>query len=82
MIVVEHDEEAILAADHVIDLGPGAGERRRLVAQVHRTNRGNPPRSPGSTSPGTPHRAARPAHAAGSGAQLRIVGARANNLKT
>ena len=25
VIVVEHDEEAILAADHVIDLGPGAG---------------------------------------------------------
>jgi excinuclease ABC subunit A len=25
VIVVEHDEEAILAADHVIDMGPGAG---------------------------------------------------------
>ncbi|MED5420439.1 MAG: excinuclease ABC subunit UvrA, partial [Pseudomonadota bacterium] len=25
VIVVEHDEEAIVAADHVIDLGPGAG---------------------------------------------------------
>jgi excinuclease ABC subunit A len=25
VIVVEHDEEAILAADHVLDLGPGAG---------------------------------------------------------
>jgi len=25
VIIVEHDEEAILAADHVIDLGPGAG---------------------------------------------------------
>jgi len=25
VIVVEHDEEAILSADHVIDLGPGAG---------------------------------------------------------
>ena len=25
VIVVEHDEEAILAADHVVDLGPGAG---------------------------------------------------------
>jgi len=27
VIVVEHDEEAILAADHVVDLGPGAGVR-------------------------------------------------------
>ncbi|KKL69266.1 hypothetical protein LCGC14_2116690, partial [marine sediment metagenome] len=25
MIVVEHDEEAILSADHVVDMGPGAG---------------------------------------------------------
>ena len=25
VIVVEHDEDAILAADHVLDLGPGAG---------------------------------------------------------
>ena len=25
MIVVEHDEDAILAADHVVDIGPGAG---------------------------------------------------------
>ena len=26
VIVVEHDEDAILSADHVIDMGPGAGE--------------------------------------------------------
>ena len=34
MIVVEHDEEAIRAADHVIDLGPGAGiHGGRIVAE-------------------------------------------------
>jgi excinuclease ABC subunit A len=34
VIVVEHDEEAILAADHVVDMGPGAGEAGgRVVAQ-------------------------------------------------
>jgi excinuclease ABC subunit A len=34
VIVVEHDEEAIRSADHVIDLGPGAGEAGgQLVAQ-------------------------------------------------
>ncbi len=33
VIVVEHDEEAILAADYVIDLGPGAGVHGgRIVA--------------------------------------------------
>ncbi len=25
VIVVEHDEDAIMQADHVLDLGPGAG---------------------------------------------------------
>jgi excinuclease ABC subunit A len=34
LVVVEHDEETIRRADHVIDLGPGAGARGgRLVAQ-------------------------------------------------
>ncbi|MCZ6537492.1 MAG: excinuclease ABC subunit UvrA [Gammaproteobacteria bacterium] len=34
VIVVEHDEETILAADHVVDLGPGAGVHGgQIVAQ-------------------------------------------------
>ncbi len=34
VIVVEHDEDTIRAADHVLDLGPGAGVRGgQLVAQ-------------------------------------------------
>jgi excinuclease ABC subunit A len=34
VLVVEHDEEAILAADHVVDMGPGAGEHGgRIVAE-------------------------------------------------
>jgi excinuclease ABC subunit A len=34
VIVVEHDEEAIMSADHVIDLGPGAGVHGgKIVAQ-------------------------------------------------
>ncbi len=34
VIVVEHDEEAIYAADHVIDMGPGAGVHGgRVVAE-------------------------------------------------
>ena len=34
VIVVEHDEDAILSADHVVDIGPGAGiHGGRIVAQ-------------------------------------------------
>jgi excinuclease ABC subunit A len=34
VVVVEHDEEAIRAADHVIDMGPGAGKHGgELIAQ-------------------------------------------------
>ena len=34
VIVVEHDEETILEADHVVDLGPGAGDSGgKVVAQ-------------------------------------------------
>ncbi|HOV69195.1 MAG TPA: excinuclease ABC subunit UvrA, partial [Clostridia bacterium] len=33
LVVVEHDEETMYAADHIIDIGPGAGEKGgRLVA--------------------------------------------------
>ena len=34
VIVVEHDEDAILTADHVVDIGPGAGVHGgRIIAQ-------------------------------------------------
>ncbi len=34
VIVVEHDRDVMLAADHILDLGPGAGEHGgRIVAQ-------------------------------------------------
>jgi excinuclease ABC subunit A len=33
-LVVEHDEETMLAADHLIELGPGAGEHGgKVVAE-------------------------------------------------
>jgi excinuclease ABC subunit A len=34
LLVVEHDEDTMLAADHIVDIGPGAGEHGgELVAQ-------------------------------------------------
>ena len=32
VIVVEHDEDAILTADYVVDIGPGAGEGKIRVS--------------------------------------------------
>jgi len=41
VVVVEHDEETILAADHILDMGPGAGPRGgEIVAEG--TPAGNP----------------------------------------
>ena len=40
VIVVEHDEDAIRQADHVVDLGPGAGVHGGIVVA-----QGTPPRS-------------------------------------
>jgi len=46
VIVVEHDEEAILSADHVVDLGPGAGVHGgQVVAQGTPQEIQNEPRS-------------------------------------
>ncbi|MFZ9481055.1 MAG: excinuclease ABC subunit A, partial [Burkholderiaceae bacterium] len=39
LVVVEHDEDTIRLADHVIDIGPGAGARGgRLIAQGTQTD--------------------------------------------
>jgi len=84
VIVVEHDEDAIRAADYLIDMGPGAGiHGGQVVAE------GTPEQvmaDPGSltgryltgldTIPLPAQR--RP----GNGNRLSIIGARGNNLKT
>jgi len=84
VIVVEHDEEAILAADHVVDLGPGAGVHGgQVVSQGTPEEVKNDPKSltgqylsgarsialPDVRTPNDPTR------------QLRIVGATGNNLQ-
>ena len=84
VIVVEHDEDAIRAADHVLDMGPGAGVHGgELVAQgtpeeieassASLTGQYLSGRKqialPGKLTPRDPEK------------QLRVVGASANNLK-
>ena len=75
VIVVEHDEDAIRQADHVVDLGPGAGVHgghvvaqgtaAEIAAQSAFDNRTVPQRPAAHRGPAHPHRARPEAHAAG-----------------
>ena len=84
VLVVEHDEEAILTADHVVDMGPGAGVHGGEVvaegtpAQVM----ANPQSLTGQYLTGfrqipLPKERRKPTK----GRRLSVIGARANNLK-
>ncbi|MBV8403066.1 MAG: excinuclease ABC subunit UvrA [Gammaproteobacteria bacterium] len=84
VIVVEHDQEAIEAADHVVDLGPGAGAHGGyLVAQgTPREIKANPASITGQYLSGRrrialPTLRLRPDPAR----EISIVGARGNNLR-
>ncbi|HEX7438987.1 MAG TPA: excinuclease ABC subunit UvrA [Caldimonas sp.] len=85
VLVVEHDEEAIWAADHVIDMGPGAGVHggRVMAEGAPAEVAANPESLTGRYLAGTlripmPHQRRR---LADGGEVLRIVNARGNNLK-
>jgi excinuclease ABC subunit A len=84
VIVVEHDEEAILAADHVIDMGPGAGVHGGEVVAFGTAEEilRHPASLTGQYLSGRksipiPSRRRKP----DAKSQLRIAGARGNNLK-
>ena len=83
VIVVEHDEEAIRAADYVVDMGPGAGEAGgRIVAEgTPDAIVSNPQSLTGkylsrALSIPVPRSRARPG-----AKRIHIEGARGNNLK-
>ncbi|MGH8195761.1 MAG: excinuclease ABC subunit UvrA [Woeseiaceae bacterium] len=85
VIVVEHDQEAILAADHVVDLGPGAGVHggRVVAAGPPEAIKQNPQSLTGQYLSGRraialPDHRLRPDKKR----QLVIKGARGNNLKS
>jgi excinuclease ABC subunit A len=87
VIVVEHDRETIEAADHVIDLGPGAGVHGgELVAEGHWKEIVRVPRSltgqylSGKKSIPVPEARRRP-DPSRKPAAISVVGARENNLK-
>jgi len=84
VIVVEHDEEAILAADHVVDMGPGAGIHGGEVVAEGTPDEvmANPESLTGQYLTGfkqipSPKERRKPTK----GRRLTVIGARANNLK-
>jgi excinuclease ABC subunit A len=84
VIVVEHDEEAILSADHVIDLGPGAGVHGgMIVAQGTPSEvRANPESLTGRYLSGDLKIAVPPLRTPRQSSRiLRLLGASGNNLK-
>ncbi|NDG58853.1 MAG: excinuclease ABC subunit UvrA, partial [Betaproteobacteria bacterium] len=83
VMVVEHDEDAILSADHVIDMGPGAGEHGGMViAQGSPRDICEHPDSltgqylSGRRVIALPEQRRKPSEA-----KLRVLGASGNNLK-
>ncbi|MFG6460717.1 excinuclease ABC subunit UvrA [Roseateles sp. DXS20W] len=84
VLVVEHDEDAIRAADWVLDLGPGAGVHGgRVMAQGTPDQVAANPDSPTGRYLSGAARIEVPAtrHQPFEGQKLRIVNARGNNLK-
>ncbi len=88
VIVVEHDEETIRAADHIIDLGPGAGPRGgEIVAQGKLEDVLRAKNSPtadylsGRARISVPKQRVKPRSSDKSEAWLTVVGASENNLK-
>ncbi len=83
LIVVEHDEETIRIADHIVDIGPGAGEHGgRIVAEGSLGDLINEPES--ITGDYLAGRRSIPVPATrriGIGGSLTVVGAAENNLK-
>jgi excinuclease ABC subunit A len=83
VIVVEHDEDAIRAADHLVDMGPGAGTHGgEIIAEGTPAEvMANPRSLTGRYLMGHEAVPLPAARRPGSGKALRIVGARANNLQ-
>ena len=83
VLVVEHDRDTILAADHIVDMGPGAGERGgRIVAEGTPAAVMLAPSSLTGQYLSQQRQIRLPSdRRRGNGWALRLLGARANNLR-
>lgn len=84
VIVVEHDEETMRAADHIVDMGPGAGERGgEVVAQGSVKEILKSPKSLTAAFLKGERQIAVPVNRrSGDNGHIRIIGAREHNLKS
>jgi excinuclease ABC subunit A len=85
LVVVEHDEDTIRRADHVIDLGPGAGKRGgRVVAQGTAAELARQPDSPTGRCLAAPlrHSRGRRRRVSADTPAIAIRGADLHNLRT
>ncbi len=84
LIVVEHDEETMYAADHIVDIGPGAGKLGGEVVASGTIQ--DIIREPGSVTgqylSGKKQIPVPPLRRSGNGKWLSIKGAKVNNLKS
>jgi excinuclease ABC subunit A len=83
LLVVEHDEETIRAADWIVDIGPGAGEHGGRIVATGTLKDVTAARESvtGQYLSGRRRIEVPPGRRRGHGTALRVVGARANNLK-
>ncbi|MBV9123046.1 MAG: excinuclease ABC subunit UvrA [Planctomycetes bacterium] len=83
VVVVEHDEETMRAADYIVDFGPGPGVRggEVVAAGPYAEIVANPQSLTGQYLSGGKQIALPAQHRPGTAKKLRIVGARHNNLK-
>jgi len=83
VLVVEHDEAMMRAADHIVDMGPGAGEHggEIVVAGTIEDIMNSPDSITGQYLSGRKQIALPQKRRPGSGRELVIRGARQNNLK-
>jgi excinuclease ABC subunit A len=83
VLVVEHDEDMIRASDHVIDIGPGAGEHGgKIIAQgTPKEIQGHPTSLTGAYLSGKESIAVPKNRTPVSDKNLKIIGATGNNLK-
>lgn len=83
VLVVEHDRDAILAADYVVDMGPGAGVHGgEVIAEGTPAEiQANPKSITGPWLSGDKHLPIPSKRRTGDGRVIRIVGAKAHNLQ-